>query len=116
MGKCLVSWKTKKQTIVSKLSAEAEYWVIASIASELLWLSYVLKDFRIKLSNPIPLYCDNKSTIHMMENPVYHENTKHNNIDCHFSRHHYKTSFLKPVYVESAKQVTDIFTKGLGPS
>uniref|UniRef100_A0A3Q7GKM3 Reverse transcriptase Ty1/copia-type domain-containing protein n=1 Tax=Solanum lycopersicum TaxID=4081 RepID=A0A3Q7GKM3_SOLLC len=38
IGKSLVSWKAKKQTIVSKSSAEAEYRSLASTVSELIWL------------------------------------------------------------------------------
>lgn len=89
---------------------------MTSTIYELLWLSYVLNHFKIIVSNPIPVYCDNKSTIEMMENLVYYEKTKHIDIDWRFSKHHYKIGFVKLVYVESAKQVADIFTKGLGPS
>lgn len=52
----------------------------------------------------------------MMENHIYHDKTKYIDIDSHFSSHHYKYGFDKLVYVESTKQVADIFTKGLGPS
>lgn len=71
--------------------------------SELLWISYVLREFKLNLSKPMSLYCDNKFAIHMSENHVYHEKTKHTNIDCHFSRHHFTTGFVKPIYVDSSK-------------
>lgn len=112
LGDCLVSWKIKKQSIVSKSSAEAEYGATTATISELLWLSYIhTVDFKITNVKDIPLFCNNKSAIQMLENPVHHEKTKHIDIDCHFSRYHYGIGFVKPIYIKSAKQIANMFTK-----
>lgn len=83
LGPALLSWRTKKQSTVSRSSAESEYRSMASTTSEVQWLVYLLKDFQIKFQQPINLWCDNMATLHIAANPVFHERTKHVEIDCH---------------------------------
>ncbi|KAL2225710.1 UNVERIFIED_CONTAM: Retrovirus-related Pol polyprotein from transposon RE1, partial [Sesamum indicum] len=117
LGTALISWKIKKQCTVSRSSAEAEYRSMAVTTCELQWISYLLKDFGISVSLPIPFHCDNQAAIHIMANPVFHERTKHLDIDCHIVRNCYKSGFLLPVFVRSRDQIADLFTKPLsGPS
>ncbi|KAM6551339.1 hypothetical protein CsatB_001147 [Cannabis sativa] len=59
IGYCLISWKIKKQTTVSKSSAEAEYRALASTSSEITWIQYLLADFQINQPTPAFIYCDN---------------------------------------------------------
>ena len=86
-GSSLVSWQSKKQSTVSRSSSEAEYRALASTTCELQWLTYLLQDFRITFIEPATLYCDNQSAIQIATNPVFHERTKHIEIDCHIVRH-----------------------------
>lgn len=82
-GSSLISWQSKKQSTVSPSSSEAEYWALASTTCEIQWLTYILQDFRVPFVQPATLYCDNRSTIQIASNPVFHERTKHIKIDCH---------------------------------
>ncbi|KAL2241477.1 UNVERIFIED_CONTAM: Retrovirus-related Pol polyprotein from transposon TNT 1-94 [Sesamum indicum] len=116
LGPALISWKTKKRCTVSRSSAEAEYRSMAAATCELKWISFLLRDFGISLDGPIPFHCDNQAALHIMANPVFHERTKHLDIDCHIVRNCYKEGFLDPIFVRSKKQLADLFTKSLSPS
>ncbi|PWA62550.1 ribonuclease H-like domain-containing protein [Artemisia annua] len=108
-----VSWKSKKQPTLSKSSTEAEYRALASVTSEVIWILKVLKDFEINNLLPIPVHCDSKSAIKIAANPIFHERTKHLEIDLHFVREKILNGVVKTVKVDSANQIADIFTKGL---
>ncbi|KAL0413270.1 UNVERIFIED_CONTAM: Retrovirus-related Pol polyprotein from transposon RE1 [Sesamum radiatum] len=113
LGNSLIFWKTKKQAIVSRSSAEAEYRSMGSTVCELLWISYILQEFVFSVPAPIPFHCDNKATIHITENPIFHERTKHLDIDCPLVRDHFKLGFILPQHVPNQQQVADLFTKAL---
>ncbi|KAL5551858.1 hypothetical protein UlMin_002034 [Ulmus minor] len=113
IGDSLVSWKAKKQTTVSRSSAEAEYRALSSTASELIWLQKLLRDFQVEVSSPALLYCDNQAAIHIASNPTFHERTKHIEIDCHFVRERITSGVLKLLPIRSQHQLADMFTKPL---
>ena len=94
-------------------STEAEYRALADTTSELLWLWWLLKDLGVSTSSATPLYCDNQNAIHIAHNDVFHEWTKHIEIDCHFIRYHLVHGALKLFSVSSKDQLADIFTKSL---
>jgi hypothetical protein len=111
LGDSLISWKSKKQSIVSQSSTEAEYRDMASTTKEIVWLRWLLADMGVFLSHPTPMYCDNQSSIQIAHNSVFHEQTKHIEIDCHLTRHHLKHDTITLPYVSSSLQIADFFTK-----
>ncbi|KAH7571721.1 hypothetical protein JRO89_XS04G0125500 [Xanthoceras sorbifolium] len=111
LGNSLISWKSKKQTVVSKSSTEAEYRAMTSTTTEIVWLRWLLADMGVSLSHPTPMYCDNQSSIQITHNSVFHERTKYIEIDCHFTRHHLKHDTITLPFVSSSLQLADFFTK-----
>ncbi|CAL1353265.1 unnamed protein product [Linum trigynum] len=113
LGSSLITWKAKKQAIVSKSSSEAEYRALSQLSCEVQWITQLLKDLNVKYEGPATVYCDNKSAIHMAENPVFHERTKHIEIDCHVIRERVNSRLITLKYVCTDRNLADIFTKGL---
>ena len=81
LGDFLISWHSKKQHIVSRSSTEAEYRALADTTSELLTLCWLLEDIGLTHSSPTVIHCDNRSAIQIAHNDVFHERTKHIEID-----------------------------------
>ncbi|GJT04193.1 uncharacterized mitochondrial protein-like protein [Tanacetum coccineum] len=87
LGDSLISWKSKKQDVLSKSSTEAEYRAMTVTTSEIV------------------------CAIQIARNSVFHEHTKHIEINCHFTRHHLLAGTISLLFVPSALQIVDVFTK-----
>ncbi|KAL6338368.1 hypothetical protein AAG906_018739 [Vitis piasezkii] len=98
----LVTWKSKKQHVVARSSAETKFRDMALGIYELMWLKGLLRELQVNLENPMRLYCDNKAAINIAHNLVQHDRTKH--ID---------SGLICTSFVASKLQLADVFTKGV---
>ena len=110
----LVTWRSKKQGVVARSSAEAEYRAMAQGICEGMWILRVLKEPKIEVELPLKLYCDNKAAISIAHNSVQHDRTKHIEIDRHFIKEKIDSGTLCLPFVPSNQQTADILTKSLG--
>ena len=113
LGDSLISWRSKKQTVVARSRTEAEYRALAATTTELIWLRWLLQDLGVDCSTATKLHCYNQSAIQIAHNDVFNEHTKHIEIDCHFIRHHLLQGTLTLQSISSQDQLADIFTKPL---
>ncbi|KAL0745047.1 hypothetical protein Bca101_100892 [Brassica carinata] len=111
IGGNLVTWKSKKQKVVSCSSAEAEYRAMLKLTNELVWIKGILKHLEIDQATPMTMHCDNQAAIHIASNSVFHERTKHIEVDCHKVRQMIILGVILPCYTRSEDQLADVFTK-----
>ncbi|TYK04502.1 Cysteine-rich RLK (receptor-like protein kinase) 8 [Cucumis melo var. makuwa] len=109
----LVTWRSKKQSVVARSSAEAEYRAMSLGICEEIWLQKVLSDLHQECETPLKLFCDNKAAISIANNPVQHDRTKHVEIDRHFIKERLDSGSICIPYIPSSQQIADVLTKGL---
>ena len=109
----LVTWRSKKHSLVARSSAEAKFHAMSQGICKLLWLKIISKDLKIKWDKPMRLYCDNKSAISIAHNPIRHNQTKHIEINIHFIKEKLDSGLTCTPYVSINHQLADILTKSL---
>lgn len=114
LGDSPISWKTKQQHTISRSSAEAEYRSVETPTCELKWLKGILSNLWVVHDKPMTIHYDSEVALHIAKNPVFHERTKHIEINCHFVWDEVLKDNIRPSYVPTSAQLADIFTKALG--
>ncbi|GJY27865.1 putative RNA-directed DNA polymerase [Tanacetum coccineum] len=110
----LVTWKSKKQKVVSLSSAEAEFRGIAKGLAEALWIRKLVFEIGFPLKESIRIMSDNKAVIQISENPMQHDRTKHVEVDRHFIKDKLEAGIIKLPFVKYEDQLADILTKAVG--
>lgn len=113
LGPNLVSWSSKKQSVVPRLSTEAKYRALAHAASEVIWIQSLLAELQIKLNTTSIIWCDNHGAIALAYNLVYHARKKHAELDIHFVRDKVVAKVIEVCFIPSTDQTADILTKAL---
>ncbi|RVW35066.1 Retrovirus-related Pol polyprotein from transposon RE1 [Vitis vinifera] len=105
IGGNLISWKSNKQDVVTRSSAEAEYRVMTLATCELIWLKHLLQELRFGKDEQMKLICDNQAALHIASNLVFYERTKHIEVDCHFIREKIASGCVTTSFVNSNDQL-----------
>ena len=110
VGENLVTWRSKKQSVVARSSAEAEFLSIAHGFCEVLWIKRLPEELKVRTPTPIKVYCDNKTAISIAHNPILHDRTKHV-VDKQFIKEKTDSGVICMSYIPTTNQVVDILTK-----
>ncbi|KAH9725225.1 hypothetical protein KPL70_007794 [Citrus sinensis] len=112
-GSNLISWSSKKQSVVARSSAESEYRALAAASAEISWIQSLFGELGIECFSLPTIWCDNVSAIEQAKNLFYHSRTKHIELDMHFIRDKVLAKELEIRYIPSEEQIADILTKPL---
>ena len=113
LGGCLISWNSKKQNSIALSIAEAEYVASGTCTAQILWVQSQLADYGLTIKR-IPIMCDNTSAINLAKNSIVHSRTKHIEIRYHFIRDHIRKGDIELKFIDTTRQLADLFTKPLG--
>ena len=83
------------------------------VVHRVLWMKQTLTDIQVEYDEPIPIYCDNTSSINISKNSVMHSKMKYIPIKYHFLWEQVAEKNIRVEYVGTKEQVADIFTKPL---
>ncbi|KAE8716080.1 Detected protein of unknown function [Hibiscus syriacus] len=72
----LTTWRSKKQSVVSRNSAEAKFRALALGICEGIWILKLLKELVTNQEDHFEVLCDNQSAIQIAKNPVQYDRTK----------------------------------------
>ncbi|GKB52922.1 hypothetical protein Tco_0903675 [Tanacetum coccineum] len=110
LGRRLILWQCKKQTIVANSTTKAEYVVAASCCRQVLWIQNQMLDYGYNFMNT-KIFIDNESTICIVKNPVFHSKTKHIEIRHHFIRDSNEKKLIQMIKIHTNHNVADLLTK-----
>ncbi|XP_057723476.1 uncharacterized mitochondrial protein AtMg00810-like [Arachis stenosperma] len=111
LGDALISWHAKKQMFTARSSTKVEYRALADTTTEVVSICWLLKNLGAPQLSATDIFCDNRSSIQIVHNNVFHERTKHIEIDCHFVRQRILIDAIRLITVGTLDQTADIFTK-----
>ena len=114
LGKSPISRNSKKQSSTSRSSCESKYRALAQCSCEAIWIRRLLEELKFGTMSLQYLYCDNRSSIKLHYNPVFHEKTKHFEIDYHFTRQKYENNTIRAEFIFSQERPANLLTKSLG--
>lgn len=96
--------------MITRSSAETELRSLTHNVCEI-WLRNLLGELKQQGNELLELYCDNKTAISIIHNPVYHDRTKHVGINCHFIKEKIEDGMGSMICVLTLSQIVDIFIK-----
>ena len=110
---CPISWKSKGQTSVTLSSSEAELMALSEATKEIRFIYELLISMKINVKIPIVCRVDNVGAIFMAENVTATPKSKHIDTRAKFVTQFVDDGFLKIIFVKTAENVSDMFTKNV---
>ncbi|GJV38179.1 putative ribonuclease H-like domain-containing protein [Tanacetum coccineum] len=110
LGRRLIYWQCKKQTIVANSTTEAEYVAAAHYCGQVLRIQNQMINYGFNFMNT-KIHIDNESTISVIKNHVAHSRTKHIEIRFHFIKDCYEKRLIEVIKIHTDSNVVDLLTK-----
>ncbi|MBW0461438.1 hypothetical protein O181_001153 [Austropuccinia psidii MF-1] len=108
----LIAWKTKKKPTVALSTTEAELKAMTELLQDIIWVKRLMINF--KLHSTIKIHCDNQGAIALCQNPLYHHQIRHINIQVSWLWDVIDNEGVDLAYISTNEMWADILTKGLG--
>ncbi|GJS93467.1 putative ribonuclease H-like domain-containing protein [Tanacetum coccineum] len=115
LGCRLISWQCKKQIVVANSTIEAEYIAASNCYGQVLWIQNQLLDYGYNFMQT-KIHIDNKSTIYIVKNLIFHSKTKHIEIMHHFIRDSNEKKLIQMIKIHTDQNVADLLTKAFDVS
>ena len=109
----IFSWYIRKQISVALSSLEAEYMQASQDACEAIWMRKILVGLFGSHSDPTVIHCDNQSCIKLLVNHVFHDISKHIDIQYHHIRDCVQGKIMLLQYIPTEDQDANILMKAL---
>jgi hypothetical protein len=113
LGSTMISWQSRKQSNIALSTTEAKYIVVCSASCEAIWLHNSLTGLFDLEMEETTILCDNQSYIKMTENPIFHDKSKHIEIQYNYICDMVQRGSIKLQYISMDEQFFDVLTKPL---
>jgi hypothetical protein len=111
-----VTWRSSKQTILTRSTVEAELVALDSVVVEAEWIQNLLSDLPI-MDKPVPpvlTYCDNQTVLVKVKSRKENmKSSEHIKRRLKSARHALEVGIITVDYICSEENLADLFTKGL---
>ena len=110
----LVTWSSKKQSIVAQSTVEAEYIALAECTKQVLWIRQMIIELNdMDPTDTTTIHQDNQGTIQLASNAVVSSRSKHIDIRYHMIRDEIKKGTIQLSYLQTDEMIADVMTKSL---
>ena len=109
----MITWKSKKQTIIALSTTEAEYIALSDAGREACWLRNLYGELGFPQLAPTTIKGDNEGSVVLTQNPQFHQHSKHIAIREHWVRDLVKDKVINIIDCRDPEQTADILTKAL---
>jgi transposase InsO family protein len=113
IGSGVVSWQSKRQSIVALSTTEAEYMAACEAGKEIVWMRKMLQELGFPMPTSSVLYMDNQSAIQVAKHPEHHGRMKQLDLSWFWLRDVVDQGTISPTYVPTGDMTADLLTKAL---
>ena len=108
-----IAWTSRRQRLVTKSTAEAEFVALSEVVCEVEWLRQLLMELGREQSGPTTVFEDNAAALALVNNPTSHQRTKHIMVKLRFVADRVENGTLQVAHIPTEDQIADGLTKPL---